>query len=178
MPLRANMRALLLPLAFGALSANAATAQPEGFEGDFRFPSEAGPVLHLRAEPFDPAAHEITTCGYDQHCVIDGAPAFGADFTMPQSILVAAQLEVSAGTTVTLDVSGMVNPWLRVAQGADFSVSRFGAHTGGWVVTGRFSSEHVAYRAEWLVIGRHSVRRLLLNEHDYDLCQSLSEPGR
>jgi hypothetical protein len=97
---------------------------------------------------------------------------------MPHSILAAAELEVSADTFIALDVSGMMNPWYREAQTANFNVTQFGSHTDGWIVSGRFSSGHVAYRAEWLVIGERSVRRLLMNEHDYDLCRSLALPDQ
>lgn len=92
---------------------------------------------------------------------IDGIPIFGTDGEMPKYKLTKATL-TRGNITYNLQVDNMYNPWF----GDKPSTNLFKLTINGTDIhlRGFFSDGAGTYVAEWLIIGRSSIRTILTNE--------------
>ena len=163
-----SLRILLL-LACGTA---AVKAQPVLEVREASLPFDGGVVLHLSVVPFDSTEHRLEPCELEGGpCLIDGVPMFGTDYTVPETVLASAALEVG-GRRVPLDVSGMTNPWWERPDEGQFTVEPFGPyHPERWTVRAALSDGAGSYVAVWEVARGGAVRTVLMDAYSYEPCR-------
>jgi hypothetical protein len=92
---------------------------------------------------------------------IDGIPIFGTDGEMPKYQLIKATLSMG-NILYDLQIDNMYNPWFGDTPNNNlFKLTIDGTQIH---LRGFFSDGAGSYAAEWLMIGRSSIRTILTNE--------------
>ncbi|MEX2596904.1 MAG: hypothetical protein WEC59_08240 [Salibacteraceae bacterium] len=92
---------------------------------------------------------------------INGRPIFGTDGNLPEYTLTKATLTIGKNE-YDLQVDNMHNPWFGDSQSEKhFRIKRDGTETK---LTGLFSDGAGSYGAEWLIVGKSSIRTILTKD--------------
>lgn len=92
---------------------------------------------------------------------IDGRPIFGTDGDFPKFTLTKATLKIGENK-YDLQVDDMYNPWF--GEGVNdglFKIKKDGTEIR---LTGLFSDGAGSYGAEWLIVGKSSIRTILTKD--------------
>lgn len=92
---------------------------------------------------------------------INGRPIFGTDGDFPKFTLTKATLKIGQNT-YNLQIDDMYNPWF----GEGVNERLFKIKTDGTEIrlTGMFSDGAGSYGAEWLILGKSSIRTILTKD--------------
>ena len=116
--------------------------------------------LILEREQFDKSGKEIEF--FDRFPIaINGHPIFETDGDFPKFKLIKATLIIGQNK-YDLQVEGMYNPWF----GEEINKKFFKFHKVGteMKLKGIFSSGAGTYAAEWLIVGKSSIRTILTKD--------------
>ena len=92
---------------------------------------------------------------------INGRPIFGTDGGLPKYILIRATLKIRQ-TRYDLEVGNMYEPWFGDRPNDDLYKLKY---DGTEIrLTGLFSDGAGSYGAEWLIVGKSSIRTILTRD--------------
>jgi len=114
-----------------------------------------GPRLELSVSKFEKKNHQVSLCGEEYVCLVDGLPFWGTDGKIPQEKIDFIKFTHN-NYSANLDVTGMYDPLIAPEDKARFSVSHY--FDDSWKVRGRFSDGAGSYYVEWLVTKNGSTR--------------------
>jgi hypothetical protein len=118
---------------------------------------------HLAMErmEFDKTGKEIEYYDNKFPFSINGHPIFGTDGDLPKYTLTKATLTIG-NKKYDLQVDNMYNPWFGDRPRDEFyKIIKDGTETK---LTGLFSDGAGSYGAEWLIIGKSSIRTILTKD--------------
>ena len=92
---------------------------------------------------------------------INGRPIFGTDGDLPKFTLINATLTIGENE-YDLQVDDMYNPWF--GNGLNDTLFKIKTEGNRYRLMGIFSDGAGSYEAEWLIIGKSSIRTILTND--------------
>ena len=92
---------------------------------------------------------------------INGRPIFGTDGDLPKFTLIKATLTIGKNE-YDLQVDDMYNPWF--GNGINDRLFKIKKEGNRYQLTGIFSDGAGSYGAEWLIVGKLSIRTILTND--------------
>ena len=120
-----------------------------------RFTFPEGLAIEISVSKFEKENHQVTLCGEEYVCLVDGLPIWGTDGKIPQEKINSINFTHNK-YNAKLDTSGMYDPLITPDDKARFSVSHY--FDDSWKVRGRFSDGAGSYYVEWLVTKNGSTR--------------------
>lgn len=120
---------------------------------NLKFPE--GPGITIKYSKFDSNKHQVTFCGEDYACLVDGKPLWGTDGKIPKEKIDQIKFTHKNFTT-ELDISGMYDPLLDAEDKTRIKVVHY--YGDSWKIRGRFSDGAGSYFVEWLVTKNSSMR--------------------
>ena len=131
---------------------------------------EEGPSIAISYSKFEDKNHQVTFCGDDYACLIDGKPFWGTDGKIPQEKINHIKFTYNKFAT-ELDVTGMYDPLVDVSDKTRIKVVHY--YGDSWKVRGRFSDGAGSYFVEWLVTKNGSMRTAIGDSESlYDMFHS------